>query len=364
MKPISEQLPFFLVLCIILMTLQPILSVAGQASPPIDSLRDGQHDFDFNFGSWHTHIQRLLNVFTDSSSWVELNGTVKVRKVWNGRASLEEIEADGSFGHFEGTTLFLYNPASHEWSQNFASSSDGMLENPTIGSFKDGRGELFGQGTEGGKSVMEKGVWSDIAADSHTYTIYLSNDGGKNWKMVFVAHLTRDTSTPGSAGYVAPKFPPEVPGQHDFDFAVGTWKEHSSRILHPLTGSASWVEMDGTSVAGKIMNGRGNLTELESDGPNGHLELLALRLYNAQTHEWNLTFATSKVGVLGMPPCIGEFKNGHGEFYDQEGYNGRTIWVRFTITALTANTFRSEQAFSADGGKSWETNWINNYTRA
>src|ERR1700722_9915963 len=102
--------------------------------------------------------------------------------------------------------------------------------------------------------------------------------------------------------------------------------------------------MDGVSVAGKIMNGRGNLTELESDGPNGHLELLALRLYNSQTQEWNLTFATSKVGVLGMPPCVGAFKNGRGEFYDQESYNGRSIWVRFTIIALTANTFRSEQA--------------------
>ena len=191
MKPIREQLPFFLVLCTILTTLQPIRSLAGQASQPIDSLRDGQHDFDFNFGNWHTHIQRLLNVFTDSSSWVELNGTVKVRKVWNGRAQLEEIEADGPLGHFEGTTLFLYNPVSHEWSQNYAGSSDGVLENPTIGSFKDGRGELFGRGTEGGKSVMEKGVWSDIAADSHTYTIYLSNDGGKNWTVVFIAHLTR-----------------------------------------------------------------------------------------------------------------------------------------------------------------------------
>ncbi len=150
MKTIREQLYFFLVLSTVLATLQPIRGFAGEirscsaTNGPIDSLRDGQHDFDFNFGNWYTHIQRLLNVFTDSSSWIELNGMVRVRKVWNGRASLEEIEADGSIGHFEGTTLFLYNPASLEWSQNFASSADGVLENPTIGLFKDGRGELFG----------------------------------------------------------------------------------------------------------------------------------------------------------------------------------------------------------------------------
>ena len=192
MKPIREQLRFYLVLCAVL-----IAQGSSAANRPVDSLRDGQHDFDFNFGSWHTHIQRRLNVFTDSSSWVELNGTVRVRKVWNGRAQLEEIEADGPLGHFEGTTLFLYNRAAHQWSQNFAGSSDGVMEtNPTIGSFKDGVGELYAQTTEDGRSVLERGVWSDIKTDSHTYSIYLSNDGGKNWTAVFIAHLTRDTSTP------------------------------------------------------------------------------------------------------------------------------------------------------------------------
>ena len=115
MKPIRQQLRFYLVLSAVLIT-----QGSSATNRPIDSLRDGQHDFDFNIGNWHTHIQRLLNVFRDSSSWVELNGTVKVRKVWNGRAQLEEIEADGPLGHFEGTTLFLYNPASHEWSQECA----------------------------------------------------------------------------------------------------------------------------------------------------------------------------------------------------------------------------------------------------
>jgi hypothetical protein len=324
-----------------------------------DTLRDGSHDFDFNFGNWKTHIKRLLHPLTDSSSWVELNGTVKVRKVWNGVAQLEEIEADGSIGHFEGTTLFLYNPAAHQWSQSFAFSGTGDISNPTIGEFKNGQSELFTQETEEslhGRAVMVRGVWSDILPDSHSYTEYLSDDGGKTWLPAFISHLTRDNSapqTPGTAGA----------GQHDFDFAIGTWKEHSSRLLHPLTGSTTWTEMNGISVVSKILNGSGNLTELETDGPGGHLELLALRLYNSQTHQWYLSFATSKVGILGMPQSIGGFRNGRGEFYDQEEYNGRTIWVRFTITPLTPDTYRSEQAFSKDGGKTWETNWINNYTR-
>jgi len=158
-------------------------------------------------------------------------------------------------------------------------------------------------------------------------------------------------------------------GQHDFDFDIGTWKTHSSRLLHPLSGSKDWVEMDGVTVVRPIWGGKGNLAELESDGPNGHLQLLSLRLYDPSAGQWNLNFATSNVGILNVvgdapgTPMIGRFKNGRGEFYDQEQYNGRTIWVRFTMIPLSPTSARSEQAFSDDNGRTWEVNWINRYTR-
>jgi hypothetical protein len=97
------------------LTAQVVSDAASQ--PP--SVRDGQHDFDFNIGVWHTHIRRVLDPFSGSSKSIGLNGTVTVRKVWDGRAQLEEIEADGPNGHWEGLTLFLYNPQSHQWSQSF-----------------------------------------------------------------------------------------------------------------------------------------------------------------------------------------------------------------------------------------------------
>lgn len=161
-------------------------------------------------------------------------------------------------------------------------------------------------------------------------------------------------------------------GQHDFDFDLGTWHMHSRRLLHPLSGSGQWVEMNGVTVVRPVWGGRANIAEVETDGPDFHLELLALRLYDPVAHQWNINFATSKVGVLnyvnsngGMQsvPMIGQFRDGKGVFYDQEPYEGRTIWVRFIIQKLSATTARSEQAFSGDNGKSWETNWINEYTK-
>jgi hypothetical protein len=145
--------------------------------------------------------------------------------------------------------------------------------------------------------------------------------------------------------------------QHDFDFEIGTWHTHLKRLQHPLTGSTTWIEYDGTSVIRKIWNGRANLVELEVDGPTGHIQGLSLRLYNPQSCEWSLNFANSAQGTMSVP-TVGEFKNNRGEFYDQEPFNNRTILVRNVFENITANSYRFEQAFSGDGGKTWEVNWI------
>jgi hypothetical protein len=154
----------------------------------------------------------------------------------------------------------------------------------------------------------------------------------------------------------------ERDGSHDFDFEIGTWKTHLKRLQHPLIGSTTWVEYDGTSAVRKIWDGRANMVELEVDGPGGHVEALSLRLYNPQSHQWSLNFANVNGGTLSVP-TVGEFKNGRGEFYDQEEFNGRTILVRNVWMDITASACHFEQAFSDDGGKTWEVNWIAQDTR-
>jgi hypothetical protein len=129
-----------------------------------------------------------------------------------------------------------------------------------------------------------------------------------------------------------------------------------------LTGSTTWVEYDGTSVVRKVWNGRANLGELEVDGPAGHIEGLSMRLYNPQSRQWNINWANSNDGTLGQA-MVGDFKNGRGEFFDQESLNGRGIYVRFIFSGITPHSFRLEQAFSDDGGKTWEANWIATFAR-
>jgi len=152
-------------------------------------------------------------------------------------------------------------------------------------------------------------------------------------------------------------------GSHDFDFELGSWKIHLKRLLHPLSGSSSWVEFDGTSVTRKVWDGRSQLEEFNVNGPNGRIEGLTLRLYNAESHQWSLYWANSKNGALSLPPNIGEFKDGRGEFYCQDTFNGRVILVRYVWSGTTSNSPHFEQSYSDDGGKTWEVNWITDQTR-
>jgi hypothetical protein len=157
--------------------------------------------------------------------------------------------------------------------------------------------------------------------------------------------------------------PTERDGQHDFDFEFGSWKIHLKRLLHPLTGSTTWVEFDGTSVTRKVWDGRAQLEEFETDSPvAGHIEGLTLRLYNPQTHQWRLYWANSKNGIMD-PPQIGEFKNGRGEFFAPDTLNGKSILIRFIWSDATTSKPHFEQSFSDDGGKTWEVNWITDQTR-
>lgn len=158
---------------------------------------DGQHDFDFEIGTWKTRLRRLLDPLTGSTTWVEYEGTSTVRKVWNGRANLLELEVDGPAGHIEALSLRLYNPASHQWSLNFSNSSGGTITTPTVGEFKNGRGEFIDQETLGPRMILVRFIISGVTPTSCHFEQSFSDDGGKSWEVNWIAD---DTRLPGASG--------------------------------------------------------------------------------------------------------------------------------------------------------------------
>lgn len=185
-----------------------------------------------------------------------------------------------------------------------------------------------------------------------------------NTQSGWLPFLLLGTLVVGNPHRVLAESEPAAPrdGQHDFDFEIGTWKTRLSRRLNPLTGSNKWVEYEGTTVVRKVWNGGANLVELDVTGAAGRIEGLSLRLYNPAARQWSLNFSNRQGGTLS-PPTIGEFRKGRGEFFAQETLNGRAILVRFVISEITPDSCRFEQAFSDDGGKTWEANWIATDTR-
>jgi hypothetical protein len=335
--------------------------LARAASPQSDSKNAatgpaGQHDFDFLIGTWKTHISRLQHPLTGSSSWIQMEGTVAVRKIWNGRADLGEVEADGSTGHFEALTLRLYSPQTRQWNLYFADSKEGVLAQPMTGDFHNGRGEFYDQELFNGRAIYVRNVYSDITSNSFRFEQAFSADGTKTWETNWIATFTRENSA--ATEIAAPPLSADAP-QHEFDFELGSWKLHLKRLLNPLTGSHTWTEFDADSVTRTIWGGRGQLEQFEASGSGGRIEGLTLRTYNPQTHQWSLYWANGKDGTLFVPQ-IGEFNADTGEFYGTYTVDGKYVYVRFIWWPKTAHF---EQAFSADGGETWEVNWITDQTR-
>lgn len=166
-------------------------------------------------------------------------------------------------------------------------------------------------------------------------------------------------STPaGFAQTASPAAPQPRDGSHDFDWEIGSWTTQLRYLPEPLTGSTRWVEYRGTTEVRPALGGRANLVELSVEGASGKIEGVSLRLYDPKARQWTLNFASVRSGHL-TPPVSGAFDaKGRGVFYGVDSVDGRTVLVRFVISDVTPNSARFEQAFSADGGASWETNWI------
>ncbi len=194
----AKRLRFYFLLCGVIVALQVHQGLAQSSSEASKTnsqqtvnAQDGQHDFDFEIGTWKTHLKRRLNPLGGSNTWVEYEGTTVVRKVWNGRANLVELDVSGSSGRIEGLSLRLYNPESRQWSLNFANVKGGVMATPTIGEFKNGRGEFYSQETLNGRAILVRFVISDITPNSCHFEQAFSDNGGKTWEVNWIAVDTR-----------------------------------------------------------------------------------------------------------------------------------------------------------------------------
>jgi hypothetical protein len=148
--------------------------------------------------------------------------------------------------------------------------------------------------------------------------------------------------------------------RHDFDFYVGTWKIRNRRLRKALAGCTEWYEFEATGRARMVLDGIGNIDEYEA--PSEGLVGFTLRVYDPERDEWLLYWVGRAGGPLGAPQ-VGRMENGRGDFEADDVWNGIPIRVVYRWTVVSPTEARWEQAFSADGGRTWETNWIMESTK-
>lgn len=177
----------------------PPSAAGAQARQQPDSaaqFHDGQRDFDFEIGSWRTTLSRLAAPLTGSTTWVEYEGTTTVTPIWGGNANLVELLVDGPAGRIEALSLRLYDPATRQWSLNFANSRIGRVTPPTVGGFRNGRGEFHSREALDGRPILVRFLIMPITPDSIRFEQAFSDDDGRTWEVNWIATDTRLTREP------------------------------------------------------------------------------------------------------------------------------------------------------------------------
>jgi len=151
--------------------------------------------------------------------------------------------------------------------------------------------------------------------------------------------------------------------EHDWDWEVGRWTIHHSQLKSRLTGSTEWVEFEGTCVHWLTLGGLGNVEDQVVERPDGAYRAMTIRTFDPKAGHWLIWWLDGRFPGRIEPPVAGRFRDGVGLFTGDDTLRGRPIKVRFEWSRITPSSAHWEQAFSPDGGVTWETNWRMDFTR-
>lgn len=225
-----------------------------------------------------------------------------------------------------------------------------------LGAFEGDVGTFFGRDTFKRRPITVRFRWNDIHGPRPWWEQAFSTDDGATWEVNWRNYFTRTATEPSPLAKL-----PDAP--KDWDFLVGHWNVHHRRLRKRLVGNDDWDEFDGTLTNWPVLGGHGNVSDNVMNFPSGIVRGVGLRMYDTTSKEYSSWWIdTRDPSVLGTP-VRGRMNNGVGTFIGDDTLNGRTIKTRVQWSEITARSARWEQSSSADGGTTWEINWISTFTR-
>lgn len=313
-------------------------------STALSTTNDG---FSFLTGRWDVANRQLVAPLTGSDEWREFAASTDARLYLDGDVSVDEMTLPSS----GGMSVRLRSRRTNEWFVYWISSRDNQLQPPVRGAWRDGATRFLGEDELDGRPIGVTYEWSDITAISARWQQAFSADGGLTWETNWVMDLTR---RPDDAASTEPA--PLVTDA--FGFREGEWLVRNRRLREVLVGSDDWYEFEGRSTSRTHLGGAVSVDDFRSDVING----FTVRTWDASAGLWRIYWSNADTGELGTP-VEGTVGPTGGDFLADEDWNGTPITCRFRWSRLDTDSPRWEQAFSTDGGATWETNWVSDFQR-
>lgn len=351
-------------------------AAAASASPAAVKVRDGSHDFDFLHGSWLMHNRRLKPPVVSSRDWAKFDSTDEARPLPGGLGNVDFYRSSYPRKGFVGVTIRLYDSASGLWRiywiDNFKSHGDAGA--PNVGRWRGNVGIFDERLMIQGKPAIDRYTWTRFGNRSKIAAHFeesISVDGGKTWKVVFVNDLIPAAPLAASSRGAADERPQPAAagvrdGSHDFDFEYGKWRMPNHRLVKRLAGSHEWADFVSCDEGRPLPGGIGDM-DVYRTGYWPDFVGMTVRTYDPRSGLWRLYWFDNRFshGVI-EPPVVGRFDGNVGIFEGNDTFDGKPITVRFVWTVSPKGSkviAKWRQAFSTDGGKTWEVNWRNELIR-
>ena len=319
--------------------------------------KDPAHDWDWLLGSWDVWHRRLKDRLVGSDEWEEFTGKSAFWLTMGGLGNVDDNSLEIPSGSYRGLSIRAFDAGSGKWAIWWLDGRNPThIDPPVLGAFAGDTGTFIGRDTFRDRPIVIRFVWRDIQGPRPWWEQAFSPDDGVSWEVNWRNYFTRTAPTPTP-------LPKLADTQKDWDFLVGSWNVRHRRLRRRLVGSNEWDEFGGRLVNWPVLGGNGNVGDNIMDFPAETVRGISIRAYDPATRQWLSWWLDGRDPSVIAPPLRGGFANGIGAFVGDDTLNGRPIKTRVQWSGITRRSARWEQASSADGGATWETNWTSDFVR-
>jgi hypothetical protein len=336
------------------------LSMSGAAlalgSPRLASAAGPEKDWEWLTGSWDVWHRRLKKRLANDDDWEEFAGKSSFWHTLGGLGNVDDNLLNFPSGDYRGLSVRAFDPVTNKWSIWWLDGrSAAKLDPPVVGGFDGDEGVFLGPDTFNGRPVTVRFRWHEIHGKRPHWDQALSTDGGATWEINWRNYFTRTSAAPTPQ----PRITPASPSQDDWSFLVGRWKVRNRRLV-----GTQWQEFGSTLHNWPVLGGLGNVGDNVFEAPAGTYRGVSVRAFDSATRQWQSWWLDGRTPSRISSSVRGEFANGIGTLTGDDDLDGKPVKVRSRWSDTATPSPHWEQASSKDGGKTWETNWVADFSRA